>query len=173
MKNIVLTGFMASGKTTIGRELATITGKRLLDTDAMIEQEAGMKINEIFACFGERYFRDLETVACYAATEETGVIIATGGGAVMREENRRALRKTGIIFNLEMNEELILSRIDGNRDGRPLLNDEAQAIIERFNSRKLFYADCDYAIPVYDGKAPTDYAAEILKKYTLSTVLKG
>lgn len=173
MKNIVLTGFMASGKTTIGKELATITGKRLVDTDKMIEEEMGMTINEIFANFGEDYFRDLETVACHAAAEENGVIVATGGGAVMREENRRALRKTGVVFNLEMNEELIKARIENNKDSRPLMTDEVQAVIDRFNSRKESYADCDYKIPVWDGKTPTDYAAEILKLYTLETVVKG
>lgn len=173
MKNIVLTGFMASGKTTIGKELATITGRRLVDTDLMIEQEMGMSINEIFANFGEEYFRDLETIACHAAAEEDGVIVSTGGGAVMREINREALKKSGIIFNLEMNEELIKARISDNKDSRPLMSDEVQAVIERFNSRKEFYADCDYKIPVWDGKTPTDYAAEILKLYTLSTVVKG
>ena len=173
MKNIVLTGFMASGKTTIGKELAAITGRRLVDTDLMIEQEMGMSINEIFANFGEEYFRDLETIACHAAAEEDGVIVSTGGGAVMREINREVLKKSGVIFNLEMNEELIKARISDNKDSRPLMTDEVQAVIERFNSRKEFYADCDYKIPVWDGKTPTDYAAEILKLYTLSTVVKG
>ena len=173
MKNIVLTGFMASGKTTIGKELATITGRRLVDTDLMIEQEMGMSINEIFANFGEEYFRDLETLACHAAAEEDGAIVSTGGGAVMREINREVLKKSGVIFNLEMNEELIKVRIANNKDSRPLMTDEVQEVIERFNSRKEFYADCNYKIPVYDGKTPTDYAAEILKLYTLETVVKG
>lgn len=173
MKNIVLTGFMASGKTTIGKELATITGRCLVDTDAMIEEEMGMTINEIFANFGEEYFRDLETVACHAAAEEKGAIVSTGGGAVIREKNREALKSTGIVFNLEMNEELIKARLADNKATRPLMSDELKEVIDRFNSRKEFYNDCDYKIPVYDGKTPTDYAAEILKLYTLSTSMKG
>lgn len=173
MKNIVLTGFMASGKTTIGKELATITGRKLVDTDIMIEQETGMSINDIFSTFGEEYFRDLETVACYAAGEEDGVIISTGGGAVVRDINREALRKNGIVFNLEMNDELIEQRLEDNKATRPLLSGEIDEIKARFNARKKFYDDCDFKIPVYDGKTPTDCAAEILKKYTFALITKG
>lgn len=173
MKNIVLTGFMASGKTTIGKELATITGRKLVDTDTMIEQEMGMTANEIFENFGEEYFRDLETVACHAAAEEKGVIVSTGGGAVIREINREVLKKTGVIFNLEMNEALIKERMTDAKTTRPLMSDEIDNVIARFNSRKEFYDDCDYKIPVYTGLTPTDYAAEILKKYTLSLITKG
>ncbi len=173
MKNIVLTGFMASGKTTIGKELATITGRKLVDTDTMIEQEMGMTANEIFENFGEEYFRDLETVACHAAAEEKGVIVSTGGGAVIREINREVLKKTGVVFNLEMNEALIKERMTDAKTTRPLMSDEVDNVIARFNSRKEFYDDCDYKIPVYTGLTPTDYAAEILKKYTLSLITKG
>lgn len=173
MKNIVLTGFMASGKTTIGKELAAITGRKLIDTDTMIEQEMGMTTNEIFENFGEEYFRDLETVACHAAAEEKGVIVSTGGGAVIREINREVLKKTGVVFNLEMNEALIKERMTDAKATRPLMSDEVDNVIARFNSRKEFYDDCDYKIPVYTGLTPTDYAAEILKKYTLSLITKG
>ena len=173
MKNIVLTGFMASGKTTIGKELATITKRKLVDTDTMIEQEMGMSVTEIFENFGEEYFRDLETIACHAAAEEKGVIISTGGGAVMRKINREALKKTGIVFNLEMNEDLIKERMIDARQTRPLMQDEIDKVIERFNSRKEFYDDCDYKIPVYTKETPTDYAGEILKKYTFSMITKG
>lgn len=173
MKNIVLTGFMASGKTTISKELATITKRKLVDTDTMIEQEMGMSVTEIFENFGEEYFRDLETIACHAAAEEKGVIISTGGGAVMREVNREALKKTGIVFNLEMNEDLIKERMIDAKETRPLMQDEIDKVIERFNSRKEFYDDCDYKIPVYTNGTPTDYAGEILKKYTFSMITKG
>ncbi|MBQ7794435.1 MAG: shikimate kinase [Clostridia bacterium] len=169
MKNIVLTGFMASGKSTVGAELAKITARPLIDTDILIEQEAGMSISDIFATYGEEYFRDLETVACMTAAEENGAIISTGGGAVLRKENIDALRKNGVIFNLEMNEELIAQRMDEAKGTRPLMSDELSDIIARFNSRKEFYAGCDYKIPVYDGKTPTELAAEILKLYTMKT----
>ncbi len=171
MKNIVLTGFMASGKSTVGQEIATITERQFLDTDALVEEETGMTIPQIFENFGEKYFRDLETVACAAAGEQSGAIIATGGGVVLREENVELLRKNGVIFNLEMNEKLIAERMGEAKGTRPLMSDELSEVIERFNKRKPFYDNCDHKIPVWD-RTPTDIAAEILKLYELDG-LKG
>ncbi len=165
MKNIVLTGFMASGKSTVGKEIAKITKRPFLDTDILIEREAGMTISDIFKTFGEEYFRDLETVACAAAAEESGAIVSTGGGAVLRKENIEILRKNGIVFNLQMNEELIAERLGGAKDTRPLMSDGLFEVIERFNSRQRFYDNCDFKIPVWGGKTPTDIAGEILKWY--------
>ena len=170
MKNIVLTGFMASGKTTIGEELKKITGKRLLDTDLVIKEESGMTTAEIIEKFGIDKLRELETIAVYMCASETGVIIATGGGAVIKEENRAALKKTGVVFNLVMDEELIRERYEEAKKTRPLMKDSVENVIELFKTRKECYADCDFKIYI-KGKTPEEIAAEILKNYILETMI--
>ncbi len=170
MKNIVLTGFMASGKSTVGKEIANITKRPFIDTDELVEEEAGMTISEIFQNFGEKYFRDLETIACQAVGEESGIIIATGGGAVLRAENIEALRKNGLIFNLQMNEDLIAERLADAKSTRPLMSDELSKVIERFCQRKPFYENCDYKIPVWGGRTPLELAGEILKLFEVEEI---
>ncbi|MDO4617888.1 MAG: shikimate kinase [Clostridia bacterium] len=170
MKNIVLTGYMASGKTTVGEELKKITGKELVDTDKLIEEEAGMTVNEIFQRFGEEYFRDLEKIAVCIASSYSGIIVSTGGGAVLNEENRKRLRDTGVVFNLTMTDDLIRERIDMAKDTRPLMADDVENIIKRYHDRENFYNDCDFKINTV-GKTPTDIAAEILKNYILKTMI--
>ncbi len=170
MKNIVLTGFMASGKTTIGKELEKITERRLLDTDSIIEEESGMTTKEIIEKFGIEKLRELETIAVYMCASQSGVIISTGGGAVIKDENREALKKTGVVFNLVMDEELIRERLKEAKKTRPLLNDTEENVIKRFHERETFYADCDFKIFV-KGKTPEEIAAEILKNYILKTMI--
>ena len=96
--NIVLTGMPASGKTTIAGILAQKTGRTVYDTDEMVEKDQGMKISEIFEKYGEEYFRDIESKVIRQAAAYSSAIIATGGGAVMREENIKALKMNGEIF---------------------------------------------------------------------------
>ena len=170
MKNIVLTGFMASGKTTIGEELEKITERRFLDTDLVIREESGMTTAEIIEKFGIDKLRKLESIAVLMCAAESGVIISTGGGAVIKEENREALRKTGVIFNLVMDEELIRERYEEAKKTRPLMQDTVEKVIELFNERKDCYADCDFKIYI-KGKTPEEIAAEILKNYILKTMI--
>lgn len=96
--NIVLTGMPASGKTTIAGILAQKTGRTVYDTDEMVEKDQGRKISEIFEKYGEEYFRDIESKVIRQAAAYSSAIIATGGGAVMREENIKALKMNGEIF---------------------------------------------------------------------------
>src|SRR5512147_1167363 len=100
MKNIILTGFMGTGKTVVGREISRLLNMRLVDVDSEIEESRKMKITDIFRDFGEPHFRDIETemIRKLARTENT--VISTGGGAVLREENMEALRERGVIFCL-------------------------------------------------------------------------
>lgn len=100
MTNIVLAGMPGSGKTTVGRELAALSGKPFVDLDAEIVKRAGKPIPDIFAQEGEGAFRDLETEVLKEACARGGQIIATGGGAVLREENRAAMRRTGRVYRL-------------------------------------------------------------------------
>ena len=99
IENIVLIGMPGCGKSTLGKKLAKITGKTFVDMDAYIEAHEGCSIPEIFAAHGESYFRDLETEAAKAIGKEKGQVIATGGGAILRPENMKALGQNGrIVF---------------------------------------------------------------------------
>ena len=93
--NIVLCGFMGSGKTVVGKELAKIMGRRFVDTDQLVEARSGVSIPAIFQVHGEDYFRELERAACAEAAEIPNCVISTGGGALTFDENVRTLRTTG------------------------------------------------------------------------------
>ena len=149
--NIVLTGFMATGKTAIGRAIADKSRYRFEDTDSMIVTESGMEISEIF----ERYVEK--------AAQSDGTVIATGGGVVLDKRNVEALRKNGIIFNLDPDFAVIEERVGEARATRPLMKGESMdEIRERFLKRKPFYDDCDVKIRVIKGRTPASYAEEIL-----------
>lgn len=115
--NIVLIGMPGCGKSTVGKILAELTGRELVDTDAMVETRTGRSIPTIFAEDGEEIFRRLEAEAVAEAGRRSGLIVACGGGAVLREENRRALRQNGWICCLHRP----LDRLD--TAGRPLSGD--------------------------------------------------
>ncbi len=100
-ENIVLIGMPASGKSTVGGLLRDLLGRELLDTDAMTVEATGMPITEIFAERGEEFFRDMETESVKDAARRTAIIIATGGGAVLRDENVRALKQNGRLYFLD------------------------------------------------------------------------
>ena len=121
--NLVLIGFMGSGKSSIGRILATKLGFHLVDTDALIVQEAGMPITEIFAWQGEEGFRDFEAKALAGLVDRSthGLVIATGGGIVTREENLPLLHRLGFVVELTASEEVIFERVSRNK-ARPLLH---------------------------------------------------
>ena len=114
MGNIVLIGMPGTGKSTIGKLLAELTGKTLQDMDAEIEKEAGMTIPEVFEKEGEAGFRDRESAICRKLGKERNQIIATGGGAILRPENVNALRQNGTLVHLTRSVEKLPTR------GRPL-----------------------------------------------------
>lgn len=131
-KNIVLIGFMGSGKSTVGRELHQRLGYPLVDMDQVIEQRAGKPITAIFAESGEESFRDRETRLLEELSDPAAPrrIISTGGGVIGREENRALLRHLGYVVWLHAPTEVILDRTAKNRD-RPLLHtDDPRARVE-------------------------------------------
>lgn len=164
MKNIVLTGFMGTGKTAVGRELSRLLNMKLIDVDTEIEKSQKMTINEIFRQFGEPRFREIETEVIKKLSEDRDIIISTGGGAVLRQENMDALRKNGVIINLVATPETILERTSTNSD-RPLLQVESplRRIKELLNYRKPFYEKADIMIDT-EGKTPLQIAEEIIEK---------
>lgn len=164
--NIVLTGFMASGKSSISEEIARISGMKLIDTDEMIVEREGMSINDIFEQRGEKAFRMIEQDMVFEVSAVDNCVISTGGGVPLNKENMQALHKNGIIFNLDPDFEVIMNRLDAARGTRPLLkNSEIDDIRIRFEQRKPFYADCDHSIHITDGRTPESYAIEILSLF--------
>ena len=119
--NIVLTGFMGTGKSSVGREVAAQLGRHFLDLDDLIAARAGKPIPQIFAQDGEPAFRALEAQACQELREASGQVIAAGGGAVLNAANREALASGGTVICLEAKPDVIARRLAGG-DGRPLLS---------------------------------------------------
>lgn len=165
MRNLILTGFMGTGKTAVGRALSHILGMKLIDIDAEIEKASGKTIPDIFRESGEAGFRELETEIIRKHAAAGGHIISTGGGAVLKEENMEALRKNGVIFCLSAEPGTILKRLSGN-DDRPLLNadDRLLKIIELMEHRKPFYEKAGIMIDT-EKKTPMQVAGEIAGIY--------
>ena len=164
MKNIVLTGFMGTGKSEVSRELSKVLGWDVIDIDTEIEKSQRMKITAIFKQFGEPRFRDIEAEMIKNLSKNKNVIISTGGGAVLRQENMDALRENGVIICLTATSETILKRINNNND-RPLLQveDPLRKIQELLSFRMPYYAKADIMINT-ENKTPPEIAEEIIKK---------
>lgn len=141
---IILTGFAASGKTTIGRTVAERLHAPFIDTDEYIERECSMSVRRIFEVHGEDFFRAAETCALRECVKIPDAVIAVGGGAVLLEENRRIMRKNGVVFNIDCDLNTILRRTRGDKT-RPLFIGKSDADIERMmRERAKYYADCDF-----------------------------
>ena len=121
--NIVLTGFMATGKSAVGRIVADAIGYTFIDVDTLIEEETGVSISKIFEVEGEASFRERETRTIQDVSRLEKSVISTGGGAMIRPENREMLKKSGVVICLEATVEEILKRA-GKRESRPLINVE-------------------------------------------------
>lgn len=150
MASIVLIGFMGSGKTVVGQEIARRLGRPFVDTDAMVEDAAGMRVAEIFARFGEARFRALERDAIASVSMSGTVrdaVVATGGGAMLDPENRRRLKAIGPIVWLDADVESIVARVGGDTS-RPLLRgaDVAARVRALLEERESAYATADHRV---------------------------
>ena len=155
-RNIVLTGMSMAGKTTLGNLLSERLGRRVMDTDEMVIQTEQREITEIFARDGESCFRDIESRMVRSLAAQTGLIIATGGGVILREENVDALKKNGYIVFLDRPLEQILPAED-----RPLAN-TAEKVTALFRKRYPIYrSTCDGFIP--NDMTPEEGAERILR----------
>lgn len=144
--NIVLIGFMGTGKTAVGELVASRLGRPFLDTDAMIERLAGRSISQIFAEDGEAAFRRLEARAVAEAAAGIGSVIATGGGVVLSRENMDRLRRGGLIVALHADPQSILARV-GGEGTRPLLGDDPEGRVRRLlEERAPLYQAADLIV---------------------------
>lgn len=159
--NIVLTGIMGSGKTTVGKMLSEKLNMGFIDIDEFIESKYG-KIPDLFKR-GEEYFREIEHNAVLEISDMDGIVIATGGGVVKREDNIAALKKKGIIFFLDRPLDNILSDIETSN--RPLLKDGKNKLIEIYNERyPLYTGTCD--VHIRNALSPDDAVSDIIKYWT-------
>jgi len=151
-RSIVLVGLMGAGKSAIGRRLATRLGIRFVDADAEIEAAAGLSIEDIFEVHGEAAFRDGERRVIRRLLSDPPCVIATGGGAWMDEETRRAVTETGLSVWLRADIELLLSRVE-RRNNRPLLNtgNKRETLERLIAERYPIYGEADVIVDSEDG----------------------
>ena len=160
-RNIVLTGMSLAGKTTLGTLISEKLGRRLEDTDLMIIDREKREITNIFATDGEPYFRDLEAAMCRELAGQSGIVIATGGGAILREDNVDALKKNGFIVFLDRPLDQLMPASD-----RPLA-DTKEKVAALLNKRYPIYrSTCDGSIA--NDRTPEDGAAKILSLLNIS-----
>jgi shikimate kinase len=155
-KNIILTGFMGVGKTSVGTRLANDLGYTFVDTDTLIEADQKMPITDIFSKFGETYFRKVEIKIILEVMGRESQVVSTGGGAVIRDENRAAFKKAGFVVCLTARPEVIFERIR-RETHRPLLQtpDPIAKIKELLDTRAKFYAQADACIDTSEKSVDT------------------
>lgn len=165
MGNIILTGFMGSGKSTVGMRLAERLKMEFVDLDREIEKVTGMSVNQIFKRYGEIRFRSEENLMVEKLAKRNGLVIATGGGTVLREENMQILRNNGIIILLEASPEDIFARVSRKRGTRPLLrkNLTIENIEAMLADRDPFYQQADHRINT-SGKDLDTIVKEIMNQ---------
>jgi len=147
MPSIALIGFMGTGKTAVGRVLAERLGQEFIDLDAVIEEQEGISIAEIFRRHGEAHFRKLEQKAVAEVSQRRDVVLAAGGGAVLDRENVVNLKRMGPVVHLMAHPEMIVRRIAGQHH-RPLMEvEDRRGRIENLLAVRLpFYAVADMDI---------------------------
>ena len=162
-RRIVLTGFMGSGKTTVGPLVAARLGWRFIDADDVIEAEAGMPIAEIFARHGEPYFRERETAAIARMTATDDLVLALGGGAIETESLRTLLLSADgtLLVHLEVQLATTLARCGGTEGTRPVLADQAN-LAKRYERRLPLYRTAHISIAV-DELTPGEVADTIVR----------
>jgi shikimate kinase len=159
----VLIGFMATGKTTVGRLVAERLQRRFVDLDHLVEEIAGMKVPELFRTQGEPAFRKVEAEALHRALKMDGIVLATGGGAACREENLRDMLAGAYVVALSAPPAEVLKRT-GGASGRPLLDAASDPMAEAqrlLTEREPFYARAHLRVDTV-GKTPPAVADEIV-----------
>ena len=163
--NLILCGMMGAGKTTVGVALAKLTGRRLYDTDAVIVEKYG-QIADIFARYGEAYFRAIETETVRKLSCMDTGIFSVGGGLVLKQENVDILKNGGKIIYLRASLSTLMARLAADKE-RPLLHTGEESLEERLTrllkERASIYESVADCIADVDGKTPEEIAQEIAK----------
>ena len=155
--NIVLTGFMGTGKSTIGKQIARRLKWPFVDADEEIVRRAGMPIPQIFARFGEPHFRQIEREVCRDLAEREQTVIATGGGMLVDPANREMMQARGLVVCLTASLKTLARRLH-NDGSRPLASGDWRNLLAK---RKAAYDSIPYQINT-SGRKPADVAAEII-----------
>ena len=175
-RSIVLVGLMGAGKSTVGRRLATQLGMPFNDADTEIERAAGQTIAEIFEAHGEDYFRSGERRVIQRLLSGDRLVLATGGGAFMNEETRKAIKDRAISVWLNADYDLLMKRVL-RRNHRPLLKqgDPYQIMRDLMDERYPIYAQSDIAVVAQDGphSQTVTRIVEAIEDYIEDTSLEG
>jgi len=167
-KNIILVGFMGTGKTVTGRALAQQTHLELVDMDSILEERAGRPISKIFASDGEAAFRAMERKLVQELAQRDGLIISTGGGLVLNPDNISDFEQTGLVVCLTASPETIFKRLEHDTT-RPLLSgDKKEQIADILKARQPLYNAIAHQIDG-DRLGPEERAQAILTLYALET----
>ena len=161
---VAMAGFMGTGKSRIGWELSRRLQLTFIDTDRVIERVSCMRISEIFELYGEAVFRDYETEIVRRCTRLDDVVISTGGGTVVRAENRALLRERGPVVVLQASAETVYKRTRRHR--RPMLEvgDPEQRIRDLMEQRTPYYDEVACVTVSTDGRESVDVVDEIVEK---------
>lgn len=165
--NIFLIGFMGTGKTTIAQRISSMFTMEMVEMDKIIAERAGMSIPDIFETYGEAYFREMETQLVMELQERSNTVISCGGGTPLRENNVKAMRKSGKIVLLTASPETIHERVKDSHD-RPILenNKSVSFIAELMEQRREKYEFAADIIIETDGKSEQEICVELAKTLT-------
>jgi shikimate kinase/3-dehydroquinate synthase len=163
--NIIITGFMCSGKTSVGREVARRLGRAFVDMDERIAAHEGLSIPEIFSRYGEAYFRQRESEVSRELCRQTGLVIATGGGTLIQEQNRQQFLGSSFVVCLTCSVEQVLQRLGEDQD-RPLLagQDRQRRVEELLMSRQEAYGQLPHHVDT-TGLTIEEVAGTVIKLY--------
>jgi shikimate kinase len=167
MRSIFLIGFMGSGKTLVGGELAAQLNSHFIDLDHLVETREGRSITEIFAESGEAYFRQKESLALQSLLLHGNAVIATGGGTPVFFDNMQWMNKNGLTIYLQADPEILFRRLLNERNHRPLLQAKSPEELKTFIAQKLterepVFRTAQFSIGVFE-KSPTTIVAEIIR----------